>query len=246
MKTMPATLLTLLLMTPSGHAEPLVSAFEPLPPHIDEQGGGLVRRLFERLEADSGRRVSISMMPYSRAKLELLNGRADLIGFTPFGREVEAFYRDAREIRWPYAVEAGFIALTPQGLNKAGAGRVGIPYGNEAFAALMLDIAPQSFYQAKLEELVLMLFRGRIDRIWFDRLALEQVLESYSDRAPLYFQRAPAQLISIGLAVRRGPEGERIRAWLEPALERMPARSLPALSERLIRVPAVGEAPNGQ
>ncbi|WP_421866556.1 hypothetical protein [Motiliproteus sp.] len=68
---------------PPDGEQPIRAAFEPLPPQIGADGEGLVRQLFERLEQQGLAPFQVQMMPYSRAKRQLLSGEADLAGFTP-------------------------------------------------------------------------------------------------------------------------------------------------------------------
>ncbi len=236
-------LLSFLSEVSLSHAEAFNAAFEPLPPHIEANGQGLLPALLEQLASSSNDSYSIEMVPYSRAKRELQNGRADLIGFTPLAAETNSFYSFAMEVRWPYPVATDFIALTPDRLDDIAKRRVGIPYGNESFAEQMLGIPPENLYLAELDELILMLLRGRLDLVWFERRALHQALLKHPDRPAIHYRQQPPRPIYLGIAVRRTGKGERLKQFLQHGINQ---QSMPLLSEedrKLGMLPLRGELP---
>ncbi|WP_421866552.1 hypothetical protein [Motiliproteus sp.] len=151
-------------------------------------------------------------------------------------------------MRWPYPVNTDFISLAPirrdsTGRIQAERLRVGTPYGNEGFASQMLGVPIEQFDLAELDELVLMLLRGRVDLIWFERAALHQALEALSQHPAIYFQQAPAAPIPLGLALRRDSRGDRIKQQLEQALSEMRLPPIPARMKQLNGLGASGVIP---
>lgn len=235
--------LGLLLAVPPSQAETLVAAFEPLPPHIEDNGNGLLPSLLTQLDSTSSATFSIELMPYSRAKRELENGRVDLIGFTPYAMETDAFYRFAVEIRWPYAVATDFITLNPALLTDFDQRQIGIPYGNESFAVQMLGVAPEKLYLAELDQLILMLLRGRLDLVWFERSSLHRELAKHPDRPAIHYRQQPAQSIPIAIAVRKDAKGERLKQWLEHEIEQGNVPPLSPDDTALSQSPVEGVVP---
>lgn len=200
---------------------------EPFPPIVNENSGGLTEELLKKAEAKmTDVKFEFVHAPYKRLKKSLLEDDVQLIGHTPYGSEVQSFYKYAEELDWSYPVCAEFVFTNPKFLKDfKSIGKIGTLVGNKGFlkelkGAQDLDI----FEHVSMLSLVKMLEMGRIDAIWFPRFVINHYLEQHPV-GKVYRKSFPERPLGIGLAVRKDKEGKKLRSVLEKALKQIDWRS---------------------
>ena len=218
--------LAALLWSASLSAETIQVRLEPFPPLVTEAGGGLTVALLKQLEAISDLHFDVVIVPYSRAKYQLRNGQADLIGHTPVGYESDEFYSYAQELDWQLPTAADVFAMDPAWLSLPRSGEeyyVGAPLGNAEFFSALYDVPIDRFVESTLPNLLQMLARGRIQALMFERASTR----SYIWRARLEgVHYRMLGRINAGLAVRRDQQGDQLRARLEALIAKVDTRAL--------------------
>lgn len=175
---------------------------EPFPPLIVDNNTGYSVDWLRALAKEAGMTLRISIVPYSRAKAGLKNGKLDVIGHTPVGMETQDFYTYAAELDHRVATKLDAFSLGEQGLDSSNfeGKSIGTPYGNAKFIAEAIDLPQSQFVEAPLPNLVHMLLAGRINTIVFERASVVSHIPEETDMTIHY--RLIAQ-IDAGFAVRR-------------------------------------------
>lgn len=201
----------------SAAAETVEVRLEAFPPLVREEGSGLLVDQLRALEEDAGLEFNIEVVSYSRAKFQLRNGQADLIGLIPVGRETDDFYGYARELEWRVETRADLYAASPESLQGDAwkQALVGTPWGNAAFFSQLADVPVNLFVESSLANLVQMTSRGRLPVMLFERAATLNTLRQLEVDG-LYYRNLFT--IPAGLAVRDDDAGRRLGRLLDGLL----------------------------
>ena len=223
---MRSLVIILLICSSALSAQTLQVRLEPFPPLVTEEGGGLMVALLKRVASISELRFQIDIVPYSRAKYQLRNGQADIIGPTPAGYESERFYSYAQELGWRLPTAADLFAMDPRYLDLPMPGNeyyVGAPLGNAEFFSELSGVPAERFVESTLPNLVEMLGRGRIQALMFERASTRAYIGQAGLEGVHYrlLTRIPA-----GLAVRRDEAGNALRARLEALFAQVDKQAL--------------------
>ena len=172
------TLLLLLVISATAAAEEIRVRLEPFPPLILENGGGPVVAMLKEAAAGQDLNLDIRTVSYSRARYQLRNGEADLIGLVPLERETPDFYDYARELNWHVEARADLFSHSPALLEGEGwrEHRIGTPWGNAAFFSDMTGLSVDRFVESSLPSLARMLRSQRIDLLLFARMSTMETM----------------------------------------------------------------------
>lgn len=211
------SILLLCLLTGLAAAREIRVRLEPFPPLIRDDGTGLVVRMLNNLAREHELRLDIEIVSYSRAKYQLRNGEADLIGLVPLEREMERFYNHARELDWRLSTRADLFSHSPELLDGDTwkQHRIGTPWGNAAFFSDMTGVAVDRFLESSLPSLARMLRGHRIDVLLFGRVSTMTTIHDLGLETIHY--RTLGQ-ISAGFAVADNERGRALKRRLEPLL----------------------------
>lgn len=198
-------------------AETVEVRLEPFPPLVREDGSGLVVEQLRELAGRERLSLNIQVVSYSRAKYQLRNGQADLIGLIPLGRETDDFYGYARELDWRLETRADLFSANPEVLEGDWwrGSPVGTPWGNAAFFADLTGASRDRFVESSLGNLVEMMTRGRLPVLLFERTATLTMIEQLDDGVVYYRNLF---VIPAGFAVQRNDAGRRLAELLNRAL----------------------------
>ncbi len=210
----------------SLHAETIKVGLEPFPPLINEDGTGFTIEILNKIEEISNLDFDIQIMPYVRMKDMIRTGKLDLMAHTPNGLEEESFYEYAVEIDWSIDTGSDLYGLDPDDLHDLTGKKIGTPRGNKEFAAALLEISVDQFYDSgDLKSLLYMLKSKRIDLFWFERNAtMTTILEN--DIKGIYYTLAPPMIIPAGFAVQNNKKGERLKTLLENYIDQIDTESI--------------------
>lgn len=213
---------------------------EPFPPLIADDGTGYSVDWLRALAREAGMTLRISIVPYSRAKAGLKNGKLDLIGHTPVGMETQDFYTYAAELNHRVATKLDAFSLGKQVLDSANfeGKSIGTPYGNAKFIAETIDLPQSQFVEAPLPNLVHMLLAGRITTIVFERASVVSHIPKETDTTIHY--RLIAQ-IDAGFAVRR--DRPQLLKQLNEASQRVDTANIYRAYSNLLGWPDRGTVP---
>lgn len=211
-------LLSLAIVEPSIASDQIVTAaMEPFPPLINEDGSGYTIDMLKKIEGTSDLKFSITIMNYARAKILLRTNKVDLIAHTPYRLEEPDFYDYAQELTWKIDVISDLYAMSEDKFKAIANLKIGIPRGNEDFAAGVLGIPKEHFYVGRIENLLKMLQAGRIDVFWFERVSTMTTLKRLGI-TKVYYKRIPDYPVPVGIAVAKNSKGTILRHTLEQAL----------------------------
>lgn len=222
--------LLLFLLGPVS-AETVSVRLEPLPPLVVSADEGFTIDLLRAVESVSDFRFDIDVAPYSRAKYQLRNGQAALVGHIPVGLESARFYRYALELDWQVQAVADLFALDPALLTLESTDDIyiGVPLGNAAFFAELTGVPLTRFVEATLPNLVQMLAHGRIQVLIFERVSTRRAIRQ-ARLTGVHYRHL--QTIPAGLAVRNDARGADLRERLDAAIRQV---DLDAIFGRYLR-----------
>lgn len=197
-------------------AQDITVVLEPFPPFVTADGGGIVPTLLKQIEGETGYTFNIQTMPFSRAKVMIMLGKADVLGIVAKGVEDPALYEKCHDIEWGFMTMSDVYATDPSAFTSFTGKVVGTPFGNEYLAADVLGIDVAQVETAKLGNLFKMLELGRLDLIWFARDASMATIRDLG--GTFHYQTAPAGGLKAGLAVPNTPEGTALGQAISKAL----------------------------
>jgi polar amino acid transport system substrate-binding protein len=229
----------MVVMASSSVSRVVRVGLEPLPPLIIDENTGYTVDLLKKIEKISDLKFHISIMPYNRAKRMLRQGRVDLIGHIPCRSETSEFYSYARELDFKIDVKTDIYVTDRKRFENIDNLKIGIPWGNEEFAAKLLRLPRQHFYSGSLESLLLMLVRGRIDAFWFERSATISTLRKLGI-SNIYYMKLPEHPAPAGLAVRKSRKGILLQEKLDALLGKMNGDHLLNGYTRFLAMPDTG------
>ncbi len=229
----------IVILAPFATARIIRVGLEPLPPLIIDEDSGYTVDLLKEIEKISDLQFHIVIMPYNRAKRMLRQGRVDLIGHIPYHSETEEFYSYARELDFKIDVKTDIYVVDKTILRNITGLKIGIPWGNEEFAAKLLHIPKRNFYPGSLESLLQMLVRGRIDAFWFERSATISTLHKLGIKN-VYYMKFPENPAPAGLAVRKSRKGIFLQEKLDNLLEKIHVDRFLSGYSRFLAMPDTG------
>lgn len=211
------TVVLLCLLTGLAGARELRVRLEPFPPLIREDGSGLVVQMLERLAREHALDLDIKIASYSRAKYQLRNGEADLIGLVPLERETDRFYDYARELDWHLNARADLFSHSRHLLDGDvwKRHRIGTPWGNAAFFSDMTGVDVDRFVESSLPSLARMLRGGRIDVLLFGRVSTMTTINELGLK-DIHYRKLYE--IPAGFAVADNERGRSLQRRLAPLL----------------------------
>ncbi len=200
-------------------AETVRVGLEPFPPLITEDGGGHSIDLLKAIEKGSDLRFDITIMPYSQAKDMLREGKLDLIGHTPKGKETQDFYAFAQDIDWSVITILDIYGLNKEGIAEGSFRSLeayGAPEGNKEFFSEMFGIPVEKFVEGDLEQLLDYLKAGKIDAFMFDRASSMYTIKRL--QVPNVHYRMLSD-IGAGFGVRKDDQGAYLKNRMDSAIQ---------------------------
>lgn len=207
---------------------------EPFPPLVNEDGSGFVINMLNALQEDSSLNFNYQIMTYARAKRELKNQRIDMIGLTPKDSETQEFYQYAQELTWHFntTVDLYSTSLEHFDLDKLPNQSIGTLIGNADFFAELAGVPKEKFIEVNsLEQLIMMMARGRVNVILFERVAMMSAIHGLKDdlfnKVPtafnspekpqkIYYQKF--KIIAASIAVSNNKAGKKLKQQLDKLL----------------------------
>jgi polar amino acid transport system substrate-binding protein len=203
---------------------------EPFPPLVNEDGTGFVINMLNALEENSSLRFDYQIMTYARAKRELKKQRIDMIGLTPKGQETEEFYQYAQELIWHFDTTVDFYSTSPSNFTFLNFPQksVGTLIGNADFFSELSSISRDKFIEvSSLKQLIMMMARGRIKVILFERVAMMSTIHdlqkdlntkvpSVLNSQKIYYQKF--KRIPASIAVANSTAGIKLKRQLDKLL----------------------------
>jgi polar amino acid transport system substrate-binding protein len=207
---------------------------EPFPPLVNEDGSGFVINMLNALQKSSSLNFNYQIMTYARAKKELKNQRIDMIGLTPKDNETQKFYQYAQELSWHFDTTVDFYSTSPVNftLNNLPNNSIGTLIGNADFFAELAGLPRDKFIEvSSLSRLVMMMARGRIKVILFERVAMMSTInelqndlrsnvpsEFNSPENPQKIYYKKFKIIAASLAVAKNEAGYQLKKQLDKLL----------------------------
>lgn len=204
------------LMVFQAQAEVVRVGLEPFPPLITEDGKGHSVDMLRAIEKMSDLKFDIKIMTYVQAKEGLKEGKLDLIGHTPQGKEAKEFYAYAQDLKW------GIVTITDiYGLNKADIGPnkyktlklIGTPKGNKEVYNEIFGIPLENFYEGDMDTLLKMLEKGKLNAYIFERASTMYSIKKLKLKNIQY--RMLDDSIRASFAVRKDERGNKLRDKLD-------------------------------
>ena len=217
----------------ANHSDILVG-LEPFPPLVNEDGSGFVINMLNALQENSSLSFDYQIMTYARAKRELKKQRIDMIGLTPKNNETQEFYQFAQELTWHFDSTVDLYATSPSNLtlNNLPKRSIGTLIGNADFFAKQANISKEQFIEvSSLQQLIMMMARGRVKVIIFERVAMMSTIQKLKDdlttKVPsipnsfespqkIYYQKF--KVIPASMAVANNTKGKKLKQQLDKLL----------------------------
>ncbi len=225
-----ASLFMLLLAHP-GPAEVVKVGLEPLPPLITKDGNGYSIDMLKAIEKISDIKFEITIMPYTRAKINLKKNIYDLIGHTPHKLETKNFYAYAQELDWCIDVPIDTFSLEKhfleQNILRSGI-TIGTPRGNEDFLSNKYNISIDHFHPGKLDNLLVMMYKGRVDLILFERASVINKIHELGEKNAKYNYKLDLQnihyknidIIPASFGVRNNKKGSDLKKKMDELIKK--------------------------
>jgi len=211
----------MVLISIKAQSRTIKVGLEPFPPLINSNKTGYTIDLLEQVGKVSGLKFEYIIMPYSRAKSGLKTKTLDLIAHTPFENESKNFYTYASELYFSIEAHVDIISLDSdfEDLDSfVYKNQIGTPRGNEEFFSSLYNITLKNFYPGELESLILMLKKGRIKYLIFDRAAMNKYCTKYIKKKVYYKSLG---LIGAGFAVSNSKEGSILKKKIESSIKKI-------------------------
>jgi polar amino acid transport system substrate-binding protein len=217
----------------ANHTDILVG-LEPFPPLVNEDGSGFVVNMLNAAQENSTLNFSYQVMTYARAKKELKNQRIDMIGLTPKDSETQDFYQYAQELTWHFDTTVDLYSTSPKNfyLDNLPDHSIGTLIGNADFFAELAQVPRNKFIEvSSLTQLIMMMARGRLKVILFERVAMMSTIEelqnnlrtqvpsefnSTDGRQTIYYKKF--KIIAASLAVAKSDAGIHLKKQLDELL----------------------------
>ncbi len=196
-------------------AEEIRVSLEPLPPLIVDDKTGLTIQLLKEVEKISDLKFVINIMPYNRAKKELKKGKTVLMGHTPHKQEAKEFYEYGQELNWSVPTKIDVCAIKKENVNLnmyKTLPKIGTPRGNKEFLSGLLGIPFEQFHEGKLENLLKMLEKGRIDALLFERASTHTSIKNAKLEGVYYTE---VMDVAAALAVQKTEQGSSLMKKLD-------------------------------
>ena len=219
-----------LIATPTN----ITVGLEPFPPLVNEDGSGFVINMLDALQENSALNFSYQIMTYARAKKELENHRIDMVGLTPKDSETQEFYQYAQELIWHFNTTVDLYSTSPSNfdLDKLPNNSIGTLIGNAEFFAELAGVPKEKFIEvSSLSRLVMMMARGRLKVILFERVAMMSTInelqsdltskvpsEFNSPESPQKIYYKKFKIIAASLAVAKNEAGYKLKSQLDKLL----------------------------
>ena len=192
---------------------------EPFPPVINQDGSGIAISLLLAVSQQTNLDFDIELMTYDRAKKALFNGKLDLIGLTPKGEESPEFYQHADELLWSFETTVDVFSPNRQllSLENIANKSIGTLIGNADFIAQITQIPREKFVEvSNLEQLVVMMTKGRIKQAIFERVSMMTTITRLG-LPRIHYQKL--MNLPASFAVRKTQAGKKLKTQLDAALK---------------------------
>ncbi len=216
-----------ILISPTVGAMEVNVGLEPFPPLINDNKTGYTIKLLDAIEQHSDLKFNIRIMPYNRAKRELKEGKLQLIGQTPQGRESKEFYSYAQDVKWSLETYSDIYMMTPVDPDLKKIKRIepiGTPRGNKEFFSEMFGIPIKNFYGGTIENLLRMLAKGRIKAFIFERASTMTMIKKLKIKNVYY--RFYGKDIGASFAVRKDKEGNEIKKTIDETIKKLDLKKI--------------------
>ncbi|MBA6362421.1 transporter substrate-binding domain-containing protein [Colwellia sp. BRX8-4] len=212
----------------------ILVGLEPFPPLVNEDGSGFVIDMLNGLQENSTLTFNYQIMTYARAKLELKSYRIDMVGLTPKDSETQSFYQYAQELSWHFDTTVDLYSTSPANfdIKNLPEGSIGTLIGNADFFAELAQVPREKFVEvSSLAQLIMMMARGRLKVILFERVAMMSTIKELQDdlstKVPtefnspespqkIYYQKF--KVIAASLAVANDAVGAKLKKQLDALL----------------------------
>jgi polar amino acid transport system substrate-binding protein len=204
------------LMVFQAKAEVVRVGLEPFPPLITEDGKGHSVDMLRAIEKMSDLKFDIKIMTYVQAKEGLKEGKLDLIGHTPQGKEAKDFYDYAQDLKWGIVTITDIFGLHKEDIapDKYKALKmIGTPKGNKEVYHEIFGIPLQNFYEADMDTLLKMLENGKLNAYIFERASTMYTIKKLKLKNIQY--RMLDDSIRASFAVRKDERGNKLRDKLD-------------------------------
>jgi polar amino acid transport system substrate-binding protein len=218
----------------SANHTDITVGLEPFPPLVNEDGSGFVINMLNGLQENSTLNFNFQIMTYARAKKELKSHRIDMVGLTPKDSETQKFYQYAQELVWHFDTTVDLYSTSPANFKLDGLPNqsIGTLIGNADFFGELAGIPREKFIEvSSLSQLVMMMARGRIKVILFERVAMMSTINELqndlhskvpsafnSPESPQKIYYKKFKIIAASLAVAKNEAGNRLKKQLDDAL----------------------------
>lgn len=205
--------------------------FEPFPPLALEKSGGLTEEILNAAASKiENVEFSYERATYKRLKYGLKHGNFDLIGHTPYQKEVKSFYEYAVELNWNIPVCTEFLFVNPEFKRNFKPKKIGTLTGNKDYLKELKGMDRiEVFEHSSMVSLLMMLDKKRLDAVWFATAVNNYYLKKFSSQFPELkpFRKSfPEKPLAIGLAVKKSKEGLELKQKLDKALNEITEKKI--------------------
>jgi polar amino acid transport system substrate-binding protein len=227
-------LLALFSLETLANNNKITVGLEPFPPLVNEDGSGFVIDMLNGLQDNSALTFNYQIMTYARAKRELKRRRINIIGLTPKDSETQKFYQFAQELSWHFDTTVDLYSTSPThfDINNLPERSIGTLIGNADFFAELAQVPREKFIEVgSLTQLIMMMARGRIKVIIFERVAMMSTIKSLqndlrtkipaeinSPESPQKIYYKKFKIIAASLAVAKSETGDLLKKQLDELL----------------------------
>lgn len=221
-------------------AETIKVSVEPFPPLINEDKTGASILLLKEIEKVTGLKFDIIIAPYNRAKLDLKNGKTDLIGHTPHGKETQEFYVYAQDLSWSIPTVTDIYAMKKETIEPSSFVAIkviGVPRGNKEFLAEQYNISLMQLHEGDLDNLLKMLKISRIDAFIFERASSMETLKKLKIEGVSY---KSLEVIGASFGTRKDTQGNDLKEKLDKAIKTIDVKKIYKGYETYTNMPSKG------
>ncbi len=227
-------------------AETIRVNLEPLPPWITADKQGAIIEMLQQLDKVMDLDFKITIVPLTRAKVNLNNGKADLIGTAITEFESEAFLNYALPIDWQLRVIADMYSTHKANVipeNYPLLNKIGVPRGNIEMGIGLTGLSREKFYDSGDHvSLIRMMTVGRVDAFYWERVSAMQTIQQLQIKG-IYYQRFPVMELQTTLFVQRNERGKQLKIKIKEGIDKIDIKALFKTQYKLINLPDSGVVP---
>ena len=213
-------------------------------PFVNQDKSGLTLDLFEEIERNSDLKFNYNFDHYDKVKLNLFQGKADVVGHVPITFGSKPIEKFGQYIDLQIDMIADFYVTDINKLNDLSSLTIGTIRGNRQAASSASGLSISQFVVfSDNENMFNNLKKGTIDAIYYERLAIMSSCKEL-DLTGVYYQQYPMDTFQFGFLTGNDEYGKLLKKKLDAIIRKIDINGLLGDREKYFNIPQNGLVEN--